>query len=81
MEGAFIGALLYPLGIAVFLVVRGVVFVLRLFTWPFRARRRRRKKQTDLQVQQYILDTAREQAWAIHQATHPTPLTRKPWEP
>lgn len=73
MESAFIYAFLYPVGIAVILVVRIVGFVLHL---PRRVIRHHRRVRLDA----YILAQARDNAWAIHQATHPTPLKTKPWE-
>lgn len=77
MEGASAFILLYPLVIAVTLVVRGVGFVLSL---PYRIVRHHKRHVAQVQLDSYILTEARKQAWAIHQATHPNPLKTPPWE-
>lgn len=73
MESAFVYAFLYPVGIAVAMLVRIIWFVVSL---PWRIVRHRRRTQRDA----YILACAREAAWASHQALHPNPLKTRPWE-
>lgn len=73
--------LLYPVVLAAMLLLRAAVFVVLLPTYPIRRHMQKKREQAALLRQnEYILATARERAWAIHQATHPNPLTKKPWE-